>query len=467
MLIQVLHILEPWLPLALSCYIIYALSERLRCPTLRIPGPILAKLTPLYYYYFTCIGTHHQKCLEWHKKYGPVVLIAPNTVSINDVEVMREIYGSIEYVKDPEFYKMFGENQSSTFNTSDVAFHKKRVRQSIISHPIRLLTLHKKRIIAPAFSQAYFSSMEPLVWQSGVSALMHKFQKSAESKAIVNLHSEFHYMAFDIIGELAFGKSFHLIENADHPILGWIKDSDIRLTLFGLNAQRERRKMNIARRDIFQLMSEASDPDTGEKLTEMELLGESLSQINTLTWAAYLLSKNPNATRKLTEELDGALPENQAKILDSALQQLPYLEAVILETFRCLPTVPIGLPRVVPKGGKNMKGYFLPGGTIVSVPINCLHSDPKVFPDPERFQPERWLVEDTKLMKRHLIPFSYGSRSCIGRHIAMMELRLTLASLYRRFNVQAVPNQIVEDRVRLLILKPKETAFNVHLETRN
>ncbi|ORX63930.1 cytochrome P450, partial [Basidiobolus meristosporus CBS 931.73] len=187
---------------------------------------------------------------------------------------------------------------------------------------------------------------------------------------------------------------------------------------------------------------------------------------NTLTWAVYLLTKHPKSAQKLAEELDAAIPDRQAKIQDSELHSLPYLNAVISETFRCLPTVPIGLPRVIPKGGKTMKGYYLPGGTTVSVPINCLHLDPHVFPDPEAFQPDRWLVEDTLLMKRYLIPFSYGSRACIGRNIAMMELRLTLASLYRRFDVQAVTGQHVEDRVQLLVLKPHGQAFNVHLKAR-
>ncbi|KAK9693060.1 hypothetical protein K7432_014081, partial [Basidiobolus ranarum] len=259
-------------------------------PDLQNPWAHSCKAYALYHYYYTFVGTTHDKVKEWHDKYGPVILIAPNSVSINDEAVMREIYGSCEYVKDPSFYKIFSENGPSCFSTSNVAFHKKR-----------------RRTIAPAFSQTYLSSMEPLVWQSGVNALMATFEQSAQSGEVINIYSEFHYMAFDIVGELAFGKSFQLIKNKDHPIVGWLKDAQTRVTLrimfpilkyleppvsifkrgkdadtrireFGLNAQRERKKMDISRRDILQLMSDASDPETGEKLTEQDLLSESMTQ---------------------------------------------------------------------------------------------------------------------------------------------------------------------------------------------
>ncbi|KAJ5600833.1 Cytochrome P450 E-class group I [Penicillium hetheringtonii] len=148
----------------------------------------------------------------------------------------------------------------------------------------------------------------------------------------------------------------------------------------------------------------------------------------TLTYLVYSVCKNPEVQTKLVEELS-QLPE---PVSDRDLRDLPYLNNIITETLRLHTAVPFGLPRAVPPEGAQFNEHVLPGGVTVSTQSYSLHRDPKIFPDPERFKPERW-ENTTKEMKDVSLPFGGGSRICIGMHLARIELRLATALFFRRF----------------------------------
>ena len=132
--------------------------------------------------------------------------------------------------------------------------------------------------------------------------------------------------------------------------------------------------------------------------------------------------------------------------------------AIVKESLRLSYGVPGCLPRVVPPSGAVLCGHEVPPGvgilhlpsaihdlltsvylqTIVSSSNYVYHQDPHTFHDPEAFRPERWLAEspgDLREMERNFFPFSRGSRSCIGSNLAHAELNLTLAHLFRRFDI--------------------------------
>lgn len=102
---------------------------------------------------------------------------------------------------------------------------------------------------------------------------------------------------------------------------------------------------------------------------------------------------------------------------DSTLDNLSYLEAVIMEGLRCYPPIPMSLPRYVPTGGRTIDGFWLPQGTIVSCQAYSVHFMNKdVFPEPQRFNPDRWLEpEGDAERKRLLFAFSNGGRGCVGK----------------------------------------------------
>lgn len=101
---------------------------------------------------------------------------------------------------------------------------------------------------------------------------------------------------------------------------------------------------------------------------------------------------------------------------DAALGDLPYLDAVAKEGLRCFPPIPMSLPRYVPKGGRSIEGYNVPGGTIVSCQAWSLNRLEEAFPEPERFLPERWLGEEGTHDRNALFfSFAQGGRGCIGK----------------------------------------------------
>lgn len=113
------------------------------------------------------------------------------------------------------------------------------------------------------------------------------------------------------------------------------------------------------------------------------------------------------------EKLIAELSSNK----DKALNDLPYLEAVIKEGLRCFPPIPMSQPRYVPNGGRTINGYFIPGRTIVSCQAWSVHQlNPDIFDQGDQFIPERWLdSEVTPKMNRLFFSFGAGGRSCTGR----------------------------------------------------
>lgn len=109
------------------------------------------------------------------------------------------------------------------------------------------------------------------------------------------------------------------------------------------------------------------------------------------------------------------------------LEALPYLTAVVKEVLRLSFGVPFRVPRVVPAGGAEFEGHFIPEGTVIGVSQWMLHRDPEVFPDPTKFDPERWLKgqEETRKLEKYMVPFSRGKsieRQCCIYFVRRMEL---------------------------------------------
>ena len=133
---------------------------------------------------------------------------------------------------------------------------------------------------------------------------------------------------------------------------------------------------------------------------------------NTLTFLIWAVCKRPHVRDRLVTELQKLLPAEDDDITDEGLQKVPYLCAVIEEALRLFSVAPMGLPRVVPAHGAELAGYHFPAGVTVATQAYSLHRDPSTFPDPDSFNPERWLEPNvTKKMKEAFLAFGGGSRS--------------------------------------------------------
>ncbi|KAJ5094393.1 cytochrome P450 [Penicillium angulare] len=152
-----------------------------------------------------------------------------------------------------------------------------------------------------------------------------------------------------------------------------------------------------------------------------------------LTHLLYYLIKTPACYAKLHEEVSAAISGDKIAPY-SKVKNLPYLKACIEESLRLSPPLPRGLERITPPEGAKIMGEFIPGNVGVSVPAYVAHRDPRTFPNPEAFMPERWLNNgNIAKMREAFIPFSAGGRACIGRNITMIEQQILMATLVNRF----------------------------------
>jgi len=117
-------------------------------------------------------------------------------------------------------------------------------------------------------------------------------------------------------------------------------------------------------------------------------------------------------------------------------QALPMLEAVIQESMRMWPSVFFGSQRVTPPQGLEICGYFIPGNTIVHIPLFPLFRDPRNFVSPNDFIPERWTTRPELVRNRAaFIPFSTGAHNCAGKSLSLMELRSVVGRVVSEFDV--------------------------------
>ncbi|KAI8584357.1 hypothetical protein K450DRAFT_219447 [Umbelopsis ramanniana AG] len=232
------------------------------------------------------------------------------------------------------------------------------------------------------------------------------------------------------------------------------------------------------RRDFTQLMLEAINSTNGnDRLTSEEghvtsvmlVITGTVTTSTMLTFITYVVSKHPDVKEKLFKELINAMPEKDTTISYKHARKdcLPYLWAIIMEVSRMYPAIPGGLPRLTPDGGDIIAGQFIPGGTVVDVPIWSIHYDARVFKDPFEFKPERWLGEDVENLMKYNVVFSAGPRMCAGKNLAMMEMTLALAHLYRRYGVSLVEPEEDMEITQQFGLLPASRQMNVYIKSRD
>jgi cytochrome P450 len=199
--------------------------------------------------------------------------------------------------------------------------------------------------------------------------------------------------------------------------------------------------------------------DEGRGMTDHQLRDEVMNILlaghettaNTLAWACHLLSVHPEVEAKLLAEIDQVLAGRPPTLQD--LPNLPYLDMVLTESIRFYPAV-WSFSRQ-PLDDYELRGYRIPKGSTLIISPYVMHRDPRYYPEPERFHPERW---SDGLMKRiptyAYIPFSGGPRVCIGKQFALMEGALVLATILQQYRLGAVPGRVVEP-IPEITLRPK------------
>ncbi|GAA2434770.1 cytochrome P450 [Streptomyces mauvecolor] len=166
-----------------------------------------------------------------------------------------------------------------------------------------------------------------------------------------------------------------------------------------------------------------------------------------LTWAFHLLARAPEARARLDAELREVLAGRPPAIDD--YERLTWTQQIIKEAMRLYP--PVWLIPAVAREGATLGGTRIPAGTIVWCSTWTTHRDPRWFPEPDRFRPERWDADAPDVVPDHTwYPFGGGPRTCLGARFAQVEAALVLATLAQRFHLD-LPGTEVPPRAGLLL----------------
>lgn len=344
----------------------------------------------------------------------------------------------------------------------------------------------KRKALAHIFAQKTIAGLEPIISEA-VGNLIEQIDRKAVSGDALNIRRYLNYFTIDVFSDLLFGEPLGCLVRGndmvkaetptgriyDVPFIKTLHDSTIAGTVLGMEAPllpitkklfawhpykragtdyenvvyhnaKKRLRDPDAEDDIFSKLlvnskGENMNLSAGEILAECSVMMNAGTDTTTaaLTNTVYLLWKHPKVLAKLRAELDACASGYEVSSYE-IVGQLPYLRACVEESLRVMPASSMGLPRVVPQGGRVIAGQFVEEGVTVSVPTYTLLHDPDAFENPDEYDPERWMRGDKDKMAKCHLPFSTGPRACIGRNIAYFEQLLVISSLVRLFDFEFV-----------------------------
>ncbi|XP_011148174.3 cytochrome P450 4C1 isoform X1 [Harpegnathos saltator] len=175
-----------------------------------------------------------------------------------------------------------------------------------------------------------------------------------------------------------------------------------------------------------------------------------------ITWALFCLGNNLEHQEKVHQELEEVFKDSQRPASMKELSQLKYLDRVIKETLRLYPSVPAITRKLIET--VKLGDDTIPEGTTIAISILLTHRNANVWPDPMKFDPDRFLPENSKYRSPYAyIPFSAGPRNCIGQRFAQLEEKIVLTAILRKWRVKSVDINIPFSFS--LILRPLQEVF--------
>jgi cytochrome P450 family 4 len=197
-----------------------------------------------------------------------------------------------------------------------------------------------------------------------------------------------------------------------------------------------------------------SDEDIREEVDTFMFEGHDTTSAG-ISWCLFLLGSHPEYQTKCVQEiLDVLGPDTTKQATMQELSELKYLECCIKESLRLYPSVPIFARRI--NEDVNVGKYKVPAGATAMIVTYMLHRNPDIYEHPEKFDPDRFLPENS--YNRHpyaYIPFSAGPRNCIGQKFAVLEEKVILSNILRRYEIEAVDRRENLTILGELVLRPK------------
>ncbi|GIC91338.1 uncharacterized protein Aud_007781 [Aspergillus udagawae] len=438
-----------------------------------VPGPFIAKFTNLQRVWWVKSGRAHEYHRQMHERYGKLVRFGPNMVSISDPGAM-----SIVYPNRPGFQKRPYSPKSgvlpAVFNTQDETLHRQL-----------------RKPIASLYSMTSIVGSEPLVDQTLEILFRQLDLRFGATGRSLDLAEWLQFFAFDVMGMLSFSKRHGFLEQGRdvRGILGgiwafmktvapvgqipwfdpvWNKNPIIALfkqttglavlgvvdrfvaerqmssSQHGAEGKREKRDMLSKFLEI-----QAKDPKipawAPKAWTFSNMLAGSDTTATALTAVMYNLLNCRTSMDTLARELSNAQRKGRLSRPYPSwheVRELPYLDACIMEALRLHPPFCLPFERVVPEGGVTVCGTYLAAGTVVGMSPYIVNRDRDTYgDDADEWRPERWLnlgEGDRRRLENGILTFGSGRRTCLGRNLAIFEMKKLLPALLMRYEITAV-----------------------------
>ena len=341
----------------------------------------------------------------------------------------------------------------------------------------------RRSALAPFFARQKIRDLEPMI-QEKVDLLKTKLLDRAETGEILDLQRVYAALSLDIITQHALGESWEALERPDlgaaitnaiqmmlvvHPFgrafpfamriiegsISWLvnkfdDENDYGSSPAGFlryirkatarvvdRASHEKSLESPAEAPIiYKIVRESTLPGPEKSLSRMASETVVLTAAGTdttartLAIAQYFILSDPAVHSRLLAELRTVIPAPGAAIPShDALERLPYLTGIILESLRLGNSVPTRLSRIAPDEDLRYGNCVIPRGTTFGQSNWFMHTNPDCFPEPQSFIPDRWSDPDAERQRRYLVPFGRGTRMCLGLNLAYSEMYHALATI--------------------------------------
>ncbi|KAI9686051.1 MAG: hypothetical protein M1822_004034 [Bathelium mastoideum] len=454
-------------------------------PLAQFPGPRLAALTSFYYAYWIFVGRLPEHCEALFSKYNTSILrIAPNQLVFRTPQSLKDTIGRHHDVYRGNFaLRVLGFTSNTVSNIHDPAAHRR-----------------KRKLMNPGFSATTLAKQEPALIVPLVDKLVEKVA-ATEGKPF-NLCNYFDCVTSDIIGRLSFGADFSMLERPDsHEFLHVLPDAlklsviaqsipemfqfltflyqygpkfltpkalrgvaDYASRLMHERAERDANDVDEDRADIMSMiMNGAKDvEDEPTKMDQAEVLGEATTLVagggdtvaTALSMTMWNLGTHKDIYNELQKQIRDSFSSFESITSKAVTSEVPLVDAVINESMRLNPVLPGPMWRRTEKPIL-IDDQLIPAETEVGVVRLSLFHNKDQIHRPNEFIPRRWM-EDMGDNLEGCQPFGAGPRTCIGRYLAMVEMRLILTKLLWKFDWELMtkefdnPEYVVTYRAPLL-----------------
>ncbi|KAJ4988541.1 cytochrome p450 [Stagonosporopsis vannaccii] len=427
-------------------------------PLRSFPGPLEARVSSFWVFRKQWPDLKlYIKLRDIHNHYGDFVRIKPREISICHPDAVNDIHGPRSRIRKGEFYEQIHPAHSLQF-TRNPSQHKAQRRYWDKAFQTKALQEYSPRIV------------------KHYRRLLDIFCAKTVTGVPIDVSTWFMDLFFDVVSDLTFGESFNTLTTGErNPVIGEFLQNQkivgfalLNMWIFHLirsipavaarllymmqwyasaiSRRKEVRERSSHKRQWYaNALKQREQSDTfdvdGIHEAQLAIIAGADTNAITVSNACYLLCRYPEYQKQLFGELRD-LPFHGDIVDDGHLLHKPILSSVINETLRLYPPVPGGLQRVTPPEGATIAGRYVPGETVVSTPTYALHRDSRSFVRPNDFVPERWTSQPSLILRKDtFIPFSYGTYNCAGKPLAMMQLRMVIAMVVKKFEMSFAPGK--------------------------